>query len=275
MRMNMKHTCDPNMNNTNTEENTEEERLPVSNRIGRNSFLFWCISKYIPHLMSVRFCLISIEVQCHRWVKKLTKVLEKTLHRKMLLPERKIRSMEHFLELFPEARRVFLDGSERSIRRPKNPKVQEEKYSGKKKRHTVKNVVISDENKLIKVLSKTYEGKKHDFAICKEEKMPKNIPQWIEVFLDLGFEGFAKEFPHLKKIFMPYKKPKKKELPKWKKKRNKDISSIRVQVEHAIGGVKRYGIVSDTFRNMRKEFDDSVMLISCGLWNYHKTFQNS
>ncbi|CEG12812.1 hypothetical protein MSIBF_A2760001 [groundwater metagenome] len=47
------------------------------------------------------------------------------------------------------------------------------------------------------------------------------------------------------------------------------ISGIRVKVEHAIGGVKRFGIVSNIFRNKTDGLDDKVMEISCGLWNYH------
>jgi len=46
----------------------------------------------------------------------------------------------------------------------------------------------------------------------------------------------------------------------------------RVLVEHAIEGVKRFGIVSDKFHNRKDGFDDKVMVISCGLWNYHLKF---
>jgi len=50
---------------------------------------------------------------------------------------------------------------------------------------------------------------------------------------------------------------------------NKMISGIRIKVEHAICGVKRFRIVSDILRSKRNNFDDKVMVISCGLWNYH------
>jgi len=52
---------------------------------------------------------------------------------------------------------------------------------------------------------------------------------------------------------------------------NKAISSIRVKVEHAIGGIKRYRILTDVFRNKRKNFNDTCMILACGLWNYHLT----
>jgi len=44
---------------------------------------------------------------------------------------------------------------------------------------------------------------------------------------------------------------------------------MRVLVENALAGVKRLRIVTDVFRNKKKDFDDQAMFISCGLWNYH------
>ena len=54
-----------------------------------------------------------------------------------------------------------------------------------------------------------------------------------------------------------------------KKARNKAISGFRVRVEHAIGGLKRFGIATEKCRNKDDKFNDQVMAISCGLWNYH------
>ena len=41
---------------------------------------------------------------------------------------------------------------------------------------------------------------------------------------------------------------------------NREVSAIRVHVEHAIGGLKRSNIISDIYRNRREDFDDKVML---------------
>lgn len=54
----------------------------------------------------------------------------------MVLPERKIDSIEAFLECFPAVKRVMIDGTERPIQRPQNLEQQQLNYSGKKKRHT-------------------------------------------------------------------------------------------------------------------------------------------
>lgn len=199
---------------------------------------------------------------------QLTKILEKTLGKKMLLPERRLKKVEEFFRMFPEAKEVFVDGTERPVQRPKDSKEQRNKYSGKKKRHTVKNIIIADKHKRIGFLSKTEPGRQHDFSILKEHAPPKKIPITIKQHLDLGFKGYHAQFPE-HKISMPERKPRTKEISKTKLKQNKKKSRRRVLIEHAIGGVKRFRILTDVFRNKVKGFDDRAMLISYGLWNYH------
>ena len=66
----------------------------------------------------------------------------------------------------------------------------------------------------------------------------------------MGFTGFAKDYPDTL-VMMPKKKPKGKESTDDAKAWNRIVGSFRVLVEHAIGGVKRFGIVSDKFRNRK------------------------
>jgi hypothetical protein len=68
--------------------------------------------------------------------------------------------------------------------------------------------------------------------------------------------------------FQPRKKPRGKELTDDEKKRNRELSSERVIVEHHIGGVKRSRIVHDTFRNRKDKYVDLVMETACGLHNF-------
>jgi hypothetical protein len=198
----------------------------------------------------------------------LSGIMEKTLGKKLALPKRQLKSVEDFFKAFPEAKEVFIDGTERPIQRPKDKEKQKANYSGKKKRHTRKNLIMSTRKKRINFLSKTVEGKAHDFSILKGLAPPKYIPPDVKKHLDLGFKGYQKQYPdHV--VSMPVRKPRTRELSKTVKERNKRKSSVRVLVEHAIGGIKRLKIVSDVYRNKIKNFDDQVMLISSGLWNYH------
>ena len=48
---------------------------------------------------------------------------------------------------------------------------------------------------------------------------------------------------------------------------------MRVRVEHAIDGVKRYRIVKDTLRNWKADFRDLVCETCCGLHNFRLDFR--
>ncbi|MBC7328169.1 IS5/IS1182 family transposase, partial [bacterium] len=67
-----------------------------------------------------------------------------------------------------------------------------------------------------------------------------------------------KEYPLLK-IKMPKKKPKGKELTLQERMENRKISSVRIKVEHAISGIKRFGIIWGVLRNRKEGFGDKVM----------------
>ncbi|MCP5500642.1 MAG: transposase [Leptospiraceae bacterium] len=67
-----------------------------------------------------------------KWVHRYTEVLLEALQEMDLLPRRKFKDKQEFLNYFPEIRLVVLDGTERRRRRPKDSKEQKEYYSGKK-----------------------------------------------------------------------------------------------------------------------------------------------
>ena len=48
---------------------------------------------------------------------------------------------------------------------------------------------------------------------------------------------------------------------------NKVLSQVRIFIEHAIGGMKRYNILVHAFRNLIENFEDDVIGVCAGLWN--------
>jgi len=90
------------------------------------------------------------------------------------------------------------------------------------------------------------------------------------VQLDLGFQGFSKLYP-CSKLEIPHKKPKGKELDDDKKKMNTEMASKRVTVEHAIGGLKRYKVLSDRLRIRDCNKYDEILGVCAGLWNFSLT----
>lgn len=195
-------------------------------------------------------------------------VLEITLKRKFVLPERRINSVEEFLRLHPEAKDVFLDGTERRVQRPKSKNKQNKLYSGKKKTTTRKNIILSTENKQILVLTKTKSGRRHDKRLFDKEGV-ENIPPEVTIWTDTGFNGVQHLHP---KIQIPKKRTKGKPLTLEEKNNNRIISGIRVVGEHAIAGIKRLNCVSQVYRNKLINLDDTFMLLASGLWNYHLSY---
>ena len=135
-----------------------------------------------------------------------------------------------------------------------------------KKTHNVKNNLLCTTNKRIVWLSKTYEGHVHDKKITDEQ--PLRLPSGITLWQVTGFIGHNPENVSVK---MPTKKPKGKQLSEAQKKENNEISSFRILVEHAIGGIKKCRIVKERIRCRKFGFDDLVMLIACGLHNFRIT----
>jgi len=207
--------------------------------------------------------------QACRWVAHIVPVLELTMQRKLLLPERKITSIEEFQKRFPEITELMIDGTERRRQRPKKKKSQQKTYSGKRKAHTRKNIVVTDTKRRILVLTKTKSGRRHDKRLADKESLFENIPKDIDVYTDTAFIGEEKVH---RRLFLPRKKPKGKSLTEDEKITNKIISSYRVIAEHAIGGMKRYQALTQVYRNRRKYFDDTIILLSAGLWNYHLSY---
>lgn len=206
--------------------------------------------------------------QAKRWVDELRVLLEKALGKAMVLPARRIKSVKEFLERFPAVKELIIDGTERPVQRPKNKKKQKERYSGKKKKHTQKNIMATSRKKEILFLSKTHGGREHDYPMLKKSKLPEVIPKKVRVALDLGFNGIQKEYSL--KISMPQRKPRTRDLTRAQKRSNKKISQLRVLGENALAGVKRLRCITDVCRNKSEEFKDHLMWLSCGLWNFHQ-----
>ncbi len=127
---------------------------------------------------------------------------------------------------------AFVDVTEQQIPRPKNKIRRKLYYSGKKKKHTVKNLYTVNQKGLIVYKSKRMQiGKKHDYKIYNRNH--PDIPKHVERICDLGFLGVKKDFPEEKSSFLPIKK-RNHELTVVEKEYNRNHSRRRIVIEHAI-----------------------------------------
>jgi hypothetical protein len=203
-----------------------------------------------------------------RWVKELLPLLEETLGREMVLPARKINSVEEFMAQFPEVKDVFIDATERPVRRPGKNKVQNDHYSGRKKRHTKKSLVAADEQGRVLILPPTQPGRRSDYFRFKQSGIGDILPPDVAVWVDLGFIGIEKESPQLE-VVIPHKKPKNGALTPEQRQENTIISQLRIKIEHTISRLKRFRAVADIYRNHASQWADKFILIAAGLSNYH------
>ena len=150
---------------------------------------------------------------------------------------------------------IQIDATESPIERPK--KGQRKFYSGKKKRHTIKSQIVIDKEtkKIICVI--TSEGKRHDFKLFKDSKLPINEGTIAET--DTGYQGIKDLH---KNSIHPKKKPRNGELTSEEKSENRLVSQSRIYNEHAIGFLKRFRILSERYRNRRKRFDLRLNLLA-------------
>ncbi len=202
------------------------------------------------------------QAQACEWIHRLTPILNQALGFQKQLPARKAADVAQVLRHCPGLE-FIIDGTERPIQRPKDKKRQRELYSGKKKRHTVKNVVIGDRrSRKIKALSRTRSGKTNDKRVADEEEY--HFPARSQLWKDTGFQGY--EPPNVR-TYQPKKKPRNGTLTPEEKARNREISQKRVRIEHSIGGAKVFHIARDVFRNRRDEYVDLSFETACGLHN--------
>jgi len=141
-----------------------------------------------------------------------------------------------------QVERVIVDSFETSVPRPSNHERQKRLYSGKKKRHTLKTQIYTDQAGGILSVGKAYRGPKADIKIYEEEPIAELLTDKPR----LGDKAYsAGKHPEIE---TPMKKPKGKELSAAQKAENKELSKKRVRVEHGIRRVKGWRIVRDEYR---------------------------
>ena len=208
--------------------------------------------------------------QCCRWVHKLLPLLEQVLGRQLVLPKRQITSLAEFTAAFPGATEVLVDGMERPIQRPKQTSTNRKHYSGKKKRHTRKAIVVADTNRRIGCLTRSKRGARHDKRLADARRVIQGLPDTVSVLADSAFQG--SQHPQL---CLPRKGSKKQPLSAADRGWNRLVASVRVRVEHAIGGLKRFGAVANLYRNHKPCCDDRFNLLAAGLWNLRLAFKTN
>lgn len=174
---------------------------------------------------------------------------------------RKITSLDELKELIPNLDEILIDATEQAIPRPKKKPKRNKHHSGKKKRFTIKTQIATDKQGLVVHISRASPGRKHDYKLFKESKLPKLIPRDSKVYLDSGYQGAQKDFSNLN-IYLPYKRSKKHQLTRSEKIQNHKQRKIRVKVEHTLSQLKKYNVLSQVYRHSLQNYDKTFRFIA-------------
>ena len=153
-----------------------------------------------------------------------------------------------------EAQALLIDATEQSIERPKRG--QKRYYSGKKKRHCIKNEVITTAAGRIVCVSPSVPGTVHDLTLRRRGPA---LPKRARAYADSGYQGYQSDHADLD---IPYKHTKKHPLDQDEKDYNHALSRFRVRIEHTIGRMKKFRILNDRFRYPRAKHSVKFAIIA-------------
>ena len=139
--------------------------------------------------------------RANKWIHQLLPILKQALEDLGVMPERDPKKFKSREQHQPDAATSIIDGTERRRQRPKQAEKQALHYSGKKKIHADKNIVIATaKKKRVSYLSQTYPGKTHDKRMADQENI--SYPRKIVLHKDAGFQGYE---PNVRKLYQPKK----------------------------------------------------------------------
>ena len=218
-----------------------------------------------------------------RYIKFASGVLQK------ILPTAE-RILEHIQKMGPEdadqlkkmipgkgGGEIIVDGTHTQIQRPQDNHTRVLYYSGKKKIFSLNTTVIINRDGLIIAIGIPREGSTHDLAMLRDEKIDfgkqlgkiydSDTPshQRVTVYVDRGYVGVEQLLAGAI-IKRPSRKPPNGEITPKQKLENKKISRTRIRVEHVIGTMKQYNIISSTYSGTDDNFYEDLKVVT-GLVN--------
>lgn len=178
---------------------------------------------------------------------------------------KRIGSLAELLEAHPEMRELFLDSTEQETPRPEDALLKKQRYSGKKKRHTLKTQLTTTKDLIVHV-SRHVPGRVSDLVLVRFTGVLRQVPSRCTVRVDRGYESIEQEYPSVL-IEKPIRKPRNHRLTALGKAINQMQNRFRVAVEHVLGRLKKYQMLSGRYRGRSERYDD-CFAVCAGLHNY-------
>jgi hypothetical protein len=156
---------------------------------------------------------------------------------------------------------AILDGTEQPVQRPKDPQRQRAFYSGKKKRHTIKNGIIVNEKGLIRAVTLSTPGSMHDLRHFRTSGVLDRIPREVGVLGDAGFDGLHHDLPE-HSVATSHKARRNHPLTEDQRLINRELSCVRIVVENVLAQMKHFRSLAERFRHSLEIHDDLFIIVA-------------
>jgi len=177
----------------------------------------------------------------------------------------RMKTLKKLLEAHPEIREVWVDATEQPLQSPSEKLAHKQYYSGKQSEHTIKSQLLTT-RRLILHVSGNVPGSVSDLTLLAGSGIMYSIPPGVQVNLDRGYEGAEGRYPN-HKVYKAKRAQRQHPLTLFEKLYNHIINKTRILVEHVIGHLKKFRIVSELFRN-RRATEGEFLIAVAGLINF-------
>lgn len=178
---------------------------------------------------------------------------------------KKLRSVAAVMDAFPDVRLV-IDTKEQPIRRPKSTTEDDRQkpyYSGKKKRHTLKNEIGVLPDGQIGALSESVPGgATADVTLLRRTRLVEQLDATEEAaMLDKAYVGARKDFPE-HRLLIPFKASRNHPLTPEQKAFNRRVAQYRIIVEHTNAQLNQFQVLAQVYRHARKSHSRTVRVVA-------------
>jgi DDE superfamily endonuclease len=161
---------------------------------------------------------------------------------------KKLATKQAVLDAFPQVA-VIIDGKEQPFRRPRGWEQPRPFYSGKKKRHTVKNQVVCRPDGRIGAVSATVPGSTHDLTMLRGDGLLYRLGPDEGAMGDKAYVGAQEDRPEIP-VVVPTKATRGRPVTEEQKAANRVINRCRVVIEHVNAQLNRFQALKQVFRSM-------------------------
>jgi DDE superfamily endonuclease len=178
---------------------------------------------------------------------------------------KKLRSVAAVMEAFPKVRLV-IDSKEQAIQRPKSTPEEDRQrpyYSGKKKRHTLKNEIGVLPDGQIGALSESVPGgATADVTLLRQTRVVEQLDAPDEAaMMDKAYVGARKDFPD-HELVIPFKASRGHPLTEEQKAFNRLIAQYRIVVEHTNAQLNQFQVLAQVYRHALRSHPRAIRVVA-------------